>query len=140
MDSSENKSDASVGGPAWRRALHQLGHLLSHNHEHESRAGTGDLIDSGAVGIRATKVSLVGLGITAALQAVVVVISGSVTIERASVALVVTGVRGRISPPTAYSVGLEYPPPSIFQSHHLHRHSRRCARSWRLVGWPVVKA
>jgi cation diffusion facilitator family transporter len=80
VDSPGNKTDTSVDGPAWRRVVYRFGHLLSHNHEHESRAGTGDLIDSGAVGIRATKVSLVGLGITAALQAVVVVISGSVAL------------------------------------------------------------
>lgn len=38
------------------------------------------MLDTGAEGIRATKVSLVGLGITALLQAVIVVISGSVAL------------------------------------------------------------
>jgi cation diffusion facilitator family transporter len=38
------------------------------------------MLDTGAVGIRATKVSLAGLGITALLQAVIVVISGSVAL------------------------------------------------------------
>ncbi len=37
-------------------------------------------MDSGAVGIRATKVSLIGLGITAAIQAVIFVFSGSVAL------------------------------------------------------------
>jgi len=37
-------------------------------------------MDAGAVGIRATKVSLVALGITAAIQAVIVVFSGSVAL------------------------------------------------------------
>ena len=37
-------------------------------------------MDSGAAGIRATKVSLVGLGVTAAFQAVIVVFSGSVAL------------------------------------------------------------
>lgn len=54
---------------------HRLGHLLGH--DHSPNLG---LLDTGAVGIRATKVSLVGLGITAALQAVIVVISGSVAL------------------------------------------------------------
>ena len=60
------------------RFAHQVGHLLSHDHDHG--AGIGPIMDSGAVGIRATKVSLVGLGITAGLQAVIVVFSGSVAL------------------------------------------------------------
>ncbi|HEX6221458.1 MAG TPA: cation diffusion facilitator family transporter [Acidimicrobiia bacterium] len=56
---------------------HRLGHLLGHDHDHSPNLG---LLDIGAVGIRATKVSLVGLGITAAIQAAVVVISGSVAL------------------------------------------------------------
>lgn len=38
------------------------------------------MLDTGEVGIRATKVSLVGLGITALIQAVIVVVSGSVAL------------------------------------------------------------
>jgi len=51
---------------------------LIHDHDYES--GGGHMMDSGAVGIRVTKVSLVGLGTTAAAQAVVVVLSGSVAL------------------------------------------------------------
>ncbi len=59
--------------------LHRLGHLVSHNHDHGGGHGES-IIDSGTVGIRATKVSLVVLGITTALQAVIVIFSGSVAL------------------------------------------------------------
>ena len=62
----------------WGRARHRAGHLLSHDHNDGSAAG--ELMDTGAVGIRTTKVSLVALGITAAIQAVIVVFSGSVAL------------------------------------------------------------
>ena len=49
--------------------------VLHHSHEHQV-----PLADTGAAGVRAAKVSLVGLGITAALQALLVVITGSVAL------------------------------------------------------------
>lgn len=52
-----------------------LTHSHDHNHDHEA-----PLADTGAAGVRASKVSLVGLGITAALQAVLVVVTGSVAL------------------------------------------------------------
>ncbi len=51
--------------------------LVAHDHDHGPATG---LLDTGAVGIRATKVSLVGLGVTALIQAVIVVFSGSVAL------------------------------------------------------------
>lgn len=48
-------------------------------HDHDRGPSTA-LLDTGAEGIRATKVSLIGLGITALLQAVIVVVSGSVAL------------------------------------------------------------
>lgn len=57
-------------------ALHRLRHLVSHDHDGQEAA----ILDTGAVGIRATKVSLLGLGITAVIQAVIVLISGSVAL------------------------------------------------------------
>ncbi len=60
-----------------KRFRHRLGHALAHDHEH---APASAILDTGAVGIRATKVSLAGLGVTALLQAVIVVISGSVAL------------------------------------------------------------
>ena len=58
---------------------HRIGHIFSHDHDHVGGHG-GSVLDSGSVGIRATKVSLVALGITALLQAVIVVFSGSVAL------------------------------------------------------------
>jgi len=49
--------------------------LTHHDHGHES-----PLADTGAAGVRASKVSLVGLATTAALQAVLVVLTGSVAL------------------------------------------------------------
>lgn len=61
-----------------RRIRRRVGHLLSHDHDHGP--GSGNIVDSGTAGIRATKVSLLALGITAAFQAVIVVFSGSVAL------------------------------------------------------------
>lgn len=55
---------------------HRLIHLLGHDPDHDHTAA----LDAGAEGIRATKMSLLGLGLTAALQASVVVLSGSVAL------------------------------------------------------------
>ena len=61
------------------RLRHRVGHLIAHEHDHDHPSPSA-IFDTGAVGIRATKVSLVGLGITAAIQAVIVVVSGSVAL------------------------------------------------------------
>jgi len=55
----------------------RLRHALSHSHSHDHEV---PLADTGAAGVRASKVSLVGLGITAALQCVLVVVTGSVAL------------------------------------------------------------
>jgi cation diffusion facilitator family transporter len=57
--------------------LHRFSHLLSHDHD---RASAAIVTDAGTEGIRATQVSLAGLGLTALLQALVVVLSGSVAL------------------------------------------------------------
>ena len=49
--------------------------MLSHSHDHQA-----PLADTGAAGVRASKVSLVGLGITAVLQAILVAFTGSVAL------------------------------------------------------------
>ena len=49
-------------------------------HDHDATDTTGALVDTGRAGIRATKISLAGLGITALLQAVIVAFSGSVAL------------------------------------------------------------
>ena len=56
----------------WHRVAHWL------NHDHPVDGAT--VIDSSAAGIRATKVSLVALGVTAAIQGLIVVFSGSVAL------------------------------------------------------------
>jgi cation diffusion facilitator family transporter len=62
-----------------RTLRRRISHLLSH-HDHDHGPGSAGVLDAGAAGIRATKVSLLGLGVTAALQAIVVVLSGSVAL------------------------------------------------------------
>jgi len=61
-----------------RGFIHRLRHIMSHDHDHGS--AYGGLRDTSAAGIRATKISLIGLGVTAALQAVIVALSGSVAL------------------------------------------------------------
>lgn len=60
-----------------RSLIHRVGHLVPGHHFHDS---SGALHDSSAEGIRATKISLVALGATAALQATVVLFTGSVAL------------------------------------------------------------
>jgi cation diffusion facilitator family transporter len=55
----------------------RLRRVLGHTHDHDHAA---PLADTGAAGVRASKVSLAGLGLTAALQAVLVVVTGSVAL------------------------------------------------------------
>ncbi|MCL1693935.1 MAG: cation diffusion facilitator family transporter [Actinomycetia bacterium] len=80
MDPHHDYSDESAEKPSSLGALvHRLGHLVSHDHDHGGGHGES-ILDSGKIGIRATKVSLVALGITTALQAVIVIFSGSVAL------------------------------------------------------------
>ncbi|MFV1970418.1 MAG: cation diffusion facilitator family transporter [Acidimicrobiia bacterium] len=63
-----------------QRLRHGAGRLLhfhSHDHDHGPVTITGD---TGAMGIRATKVSLVALGVTALFQVAIFMISGSVAL------------------------------------------------------------
>ena len=80
MDPHHDHSDESAESPSRLRAfVHRLGHFVSHDHDHGGGHGES-ILDSGKIGIRATKVSLVALGITTALQAIIVVFSGSVAL------------------------------------------------------------
>ncbi len=93
--------------------VNRLRELAPHDH-----SPPAPLADTGAEGIRATKVSLVGLGVTAALQAVIVVFTGSVallsdTLHNLTDAL--TAVPLWI----AFSLGRR--PPSRRFTHGLHR-------------------
>lgn len=60
------------------RWTHRVTHVLGHSHDHGERVD--EALETSERGIRTLKVSLVGLGATAALQLVVVVISGSVAL------------------------------------------------------------
>lgn len=51
-----------------------------HGHTHDHTAAVDDALTASDEGIRALKISLAGLGVTAALQVVIVVISGSVAL------------------------------------------------------------
>lgn len=90
----------------------RLTHALSHRHEHSSPTVT----DFGLEGIRATKFSLAGLGITALLQAAIVVVSGSVALlsdtihnlgdALTAIPLWIAFALGRRSPTRTYNYGL----------------------------------
>ena len=59
---------------------HRLRHLVVHDHDHDHGSAAVSIQESGSIGIRATKVSLVGLGVTALIQGVIVAFSGSVAL------------------------------------------------------------
>jgi cation diffusion facilitator family transporter len=63
------------GAGWWGRLLHATA-----PHSHDAADAVDAALESSARGIRAVKVSLVGLGLTASLQLVVVVVSGSVAL------------------------------------------------------------
>ncbi|MEN8239541.1 MAG: cation diffusion facilitator family transporter [Actinomycetota bacterium] len=77
--SHDHDQDTAQAGDVswWSRVRHSVGHLVAHDHDHGPSTA---LLDTGSIGIRATKVSLIGLGITALLQAIIVVFSGSVAL------------------------------------------------------------
>ncbi|WP_273886895.1 cation diffusion facilitator family transporter [Rubrobacter naiadicus] len=60
--------------------VHLLSHLLPFGHAHESHEGVDEALEASEEGIRALKISLVGLMLTALLQLLVVVFSGSVAL------------------------------------------------------------
>src|SRR3954464_2539721 len=53
---------------------------LAHPHSHDAADSVDSALESSAQGIRAVKISLVGLALTAALQMLVVAVSGSVAL------------------------------------------------------------
>ncbi len=62
------------------RGVRRLLHTLRHAHAHDSGEYVDDALAGSLEGIRAVKLSLIGLGVTALLQSVVVLISGSVAL------------------------------------------------------------
>lgn len=53
---------------------------MAHDHDHGHGSSTVSIQESGSIGITATKVSLIGLGVTALIQGVIVAFSGSVAL------------------------------------------------------------
>lgn len=74
---SEHDHSKETEGGWFRKTGHRVGHTLHHDHGHQPNV---ELLRSGAKGIRATKISLLGLGITAAVQAIIFWFSGSVAL------------------------------------------------------------
>src|SRR6478609_5784835 len=64
----------------WSRAIHEIGELFGLGHSHDSADQIDSALEDDAAGRRALLISLVGLAVTAALQAIVVVLSGSVAL------------------------------------------------------------
>jgi Co/Zn/Cd efflux system component len=59
---------------------HEHGHTGGHGHSHDHTSAVDEALEASAEGIRALKLSLVGLGITAVLQLVIVLLSSSVAL------------------------------------------------------------
>lgn len=64
----------------WARLRHGLSHLNPFGHSHDTSDSVDDALESNEVGIRALKISLVALMVTALLQVIVVAFSGSVAL------------------------------------------------------------
>jgi cation diffusion facilitator family transporter len=67
------------GSAAWSRLLHGASQLLG-GHSHDTADQVDEALETDALGRRALLISLAGLAVTAAIQAVVVVLSGSVAL------------------------------------------------------------
>jgi cation diffusion facilitator family transporter len=70
------------GGPEgrWARLRHDLAHLVPFGHSHESHEGVDDALESSEAGIKALKLSLAALMLTALFQLGIVAVSGSVAL------------------------------------------------------------
>src|SRR6185369_15608975 len=72
-------SEHSHDGAGWRSWAHRLGHLIT-PHSHEAVERVDSEMESSRDGIRTVWISLVGLGATAVLQAMVYLWSGSIAL------------------------------------------------------------
>jgi cation diffusion facilitator family transporter len=70
------------GGPEgrWARLRDDLAHLVPFGHSHESHEGVDDALESSEAGIKALKLSLAALMLTALFQLGIVAVSGSVAL------------------------------------------------------------
>src|SRR6266550_7364529 len=67
------------GSSVWARAGHAVSEIVG-GHSHDAADQVDDVLEADAAGRRALLISLAGLAVTAAIQAVVVVLSGSVAL------------------------------------------------------------
>ncbi|MGH3447419.1 MAG: cation diffusion facilitator family transporter [Nocardioidaceae bacterium] len=72
--------DADVGGDDHRDGVGGFLRGLFLPHSHDAAESIDDAMQASSLGVRAVKVSLAGLGVTAVLQLVVVIFSGSVAL------------------------------------------------------------
>jgi len=63
----------------WERVVHEVSEFVG-GHSHDTAEQIDDALEADSAGRRALLISLVGLGVTAAVQAIVVVMSGSVAL------------------------------------------------------------
>ena len=75
----EHDHDHDHDHGVWGRLRHALSEALG-GHSHDSADQIDDVLEANAAGRRALFLSLIGLGVTAAIQAVVTVMSGSVAL------------------------------------------------------------
>jgi hypothetical protein len=67
--------DHGHGSSVWGRVSHAVSELVG-GHSHDAADQVDDVLEADAAGRRALLISLAGLAVTAAIQAVVVVLSG----------------------------------------------------------------
>ncbi len=78
-DSEHAPDDDEHGGSAWSRFTHFASEVVG-GHSHDAPDPVDDALEADAAGRRALLISLAGLALTAAIQAVVVILSGSVAL------------------------------------------------------------
>src|ERR1700709_1897767 len=74
-----HEHDHEHGEGRWAKVTHEVSEFLG-GHSHDAADQIDDALEAHAAGRRALFISLAGLGVTAAIQAVVVVLSGSVAL------------------------------------------------------------
>jgi cation diffusion facilitator family transporter len=79
-DHDERNDRAGAGASLWSQVRHEVSEFLGGGHSHDSAEHVDSALEADAAGRRALLVSLAGLAMTAAVQAVVVVLSGSVAL------------------------------------------------------------
>lgn len=79
LDTHQNDHDDDHGSTLWSRIAHTVSALLG-AHSHDAADQVDDALEADAAGRRTLLISLAGLALTAAIQAAVVIVSGSVAL------------------------------------------------------------